>query len=235
MRGCRSVSTLIVASVLQFGDARAAPTASPAEVIAAEREFAADAQGRGFIAAFKKYAAPDAIGFQPDPVNVQHSLAGRPNEPADRSLKWWPVWGGIAQSGDIGFTTGPYGSADKAWSDVAKLESALAAAAKKNTKAAYLVSLSDDARIMGSPAQPATDGATREAELDRRAATIDFSPLGGRASHAGDLVFTYGDAKWTRDGEARRGHYVRIWQMRTAGWKLVFDEILGVPPQKSAS
>ena len=277
---------LIVAGALQLGAAAAAPTASPAEVIAAEREFAADAQARGFVAAFKKYAAPDAIGFQPDPVNIQQSLAGEPDEPANRSLKWWPVWAGIAQSGDIGFTTGPYtsgekrfgqyftvwakqadgawrwiydggpgneakstlgpdtnpvhlgtaiaaaGSADKAWSDVGKLESTLAVAARKNAKAAYLASLSQDARIMGSPAQPATDGAAREAELDRRAAIMEFSPLGGRASQAGDLVFTYGDAKWVRDVEAHRGHYVRIWQMRTAGWKLVFDEILSVPPPR---
>ncbi len=85
---------------------------------------------------------------------------------------------------------------------------------------------------MGSPAQPATDGTARAAELDQRATTTEFNPLGGRASQAGDLVFTYGDAKWVRDGEARRGHYVRIWQMRTAGWKLVFDEILSVPPSQ---
>jgi hypothetical protein len=59
--------------------------------------------------------------------------------------------------------------------------------------------------------------------------------LGGRASKAGDLVFTYGDAKWLRDGESRRGHYVRIWQSGAKGWQLVFDEILAVPPPKPAA
>src|SRR5262245_28572836 len=92
--------------------AYAAP-ATPAEVVAAEREFAADAQARGWIAAFKKFAAADAISFQPDPANVQQAFAKLADEPADRSLKWWPIYAGIAQSGDLGFTTGPFTVADK--------------------------------------------------------------------------------------------------------------------------
>ena len=274
---------LSAAGAVMIAAAHAAPP-TPAEVVAAERAFAADGQARGWIAAFKKYAAPDAIAFQPDPVNVQESFKNRPDEPADRSLKWWPIWAGIATSGDLGFTTGPYtvgdtrfgsyftvwakqadgtwrwiydggprheaasphgpdtepahlamataaaGSAATAWAEIGEVEAKFAAAAQQNTKAAYLVHLSADARIMGSPAQPATTAAERSAELDRRAAPIAFSPLGGRASRAGDLVYTYGDASWTRDGEARRGHYVRIWQKRSEGWKLVFDELLGVPP-----
>jgi hypothetical protein len=289
MRGCRFISVLILASAFEAAAATASPAVSPAEVVAAERAFAADAEARGFVAAFKKYAAADAIGFQPDPVNVQQSLANEPDEPANRTLKWWPVWAGIAQSGDLGFTTGPYtsgekrfghyftvwarqtdgswrwiydggpgnetksplgpdteptylptasaaaGSAEQAWQDVAKLESTLAAGAKANTKAAYLAALSDDARLMGSREQPATDAPTRAAELDRRASVIDFAPLGGRASKAGDLVYTYGDAKWARNGEPTRGHYVRIWQMRTGGWRIVFDEILIVPPAPKPS
>jgi hypothetical protein len=254
--------------------------ASPAEVVAAEREFAADAQARGWIAAFKRYAAPDAIAFQPDPVNVQQSFAKLPDEPADRSLKWWPIYAGIAQSGDIGFTTGPFtvadkrgghyftvwakqangtwrwiydggprndalspfgpqtepvhlptataasGSADAAWKEVGDAEAALARGAALNSRDAYLNHLSPDARVMGSAEQPATDSASRQAELARRAPMIVFSQLGGRASRAGDLVYTYGDANWPNG----RAHYVRIWQKRTEGWKLVFDELLVVPP-----
>jgi hypothetical protein len=272
---------------LLLGSAAAAePGASPDAVVAAEREFAADAQARGWIAAFKKYAAADAVVFQPDPVNAQASLVDQPDEPADRSLKWWPVWAGIALSGDLGFTSGPYTVGDKgfghyftvwskqsdgtwrwiydggprneaksplgpdtepahvplatassespgkAWSEVAATEAVLAIAAAKNSKAAYLSHLSRDARIMGSPAQPAIDRNAHSAELDRRAAMIVFAPLGGRASKSGDMVFTYGDAKWTRAGDARRGHYVRIWQKREDQWALVFDELLEVPPPK---
>lgn len=213
---------LSAAGAVMIAAAHAAPP-TPAEVVAAERAFAADGQARGWIAAFKKYAAPDAIAFQPDPVNVQESFKNRPDEPADRSLKWWPIWAGIATSGDLGFTTGPYtvgdtrfgsyftvwakqadgtwrwiydggprheaasphgpdtepahlamataaaGSAATAWAEIGEVEAKFAAAAQQNTKAAYLVHLSADARIMGSPAQPATTAAERSAELDRRA------------------------------------------------------------------
>ena len=256
----------------------------PEDVVAAERAFAADAQARGWAAAFKRYAAPDAIAFQPDPANVQKSMADQPDEPADRSLRWWPVYAGIARSGDLGFTTGPYTVGDKAfghyftvwakqadgswrwiydggprsatmsplgpdtaptflpasdassdsaqaaWAEVGVVEATLAKAASTNAKAAYLAYLAADARVMGSREQPAIDAATREAELQRRGATIAFGQLGGRASRAGDLVYTYGDAAWTQGGEARRGHYVRIWQKRVGRWALVFDEILLVPP-----
>ena len=286
MRACGSLAAIAAAAVLQIGPAVCAPAASPSEVVAAEREFAADAQARGYIAAFKKYAAPEAIGFQPDLVNFQQSLSNEPDEPANRSLKWWPVWAGIAQSGDLGFTTGPYtsgeqrfgsyftvwakqadgtwrwifdggprsetksslgpntdpahlpaatasaGSAEAALAEVARSETTLAAAAAKDSKTAYLAVLSADAHIMGSPAQPAVGSSAHGAELNSRAAAIKFSPLGGRASKAGDLVYTYGDAAWVRDGNARRGHYVRIWQKRAENWALVFDEILAVPPPK---
>ncbi len=283
--GDKNMRGLAVCAVgmAMMAQANAAP-ATPDDVVAAEREFAADGQARGWIAAFKKYAAPDAIAFQPDPVNVQEAFKHQPDEPADRSLKWWPVWAGIAKSGDLGFTTGPYtsgeqrfghyftvwakqpngtwrwiydggprnemrsplgpetepthlvtatassGTAVKAWTEVAEVEAQFATAATQNSKAAYLVHLSADARIMGSPALPATNTSEHGAELDRRAASIAFSQLGGRASRAGDLVYTYGDAKWMRDGHDRRGHYVRIWQKHGEGWKLVFDELLGVPP-----
>lgn len=264
--------------------ASAAP-ATPADVVAAERQFAADGQARGWIAAFKKYAAPDAIAFQPDPVNVQQAFASRPDEPADRSLKWWPIYAGIAQSGELGFTTGPFTvgdrpggfyftvwakqpdgswrwiydggprhkaaspfgpetepvhlplatgssrSADAAWAEVGQAEAALARAAAQSSSAGYLAHLSSDSWIMGSPEQPATDSAGRVAELGRRAPSIAFSQIGGRASRAGDLVYTYGDAQWA----SGRGHYVRIWQRRSEGWKLVFDELLVVPLPKPAA
>jgi ketosteroid isomerase-like protein len=127
------------------------------------------------------------------------------------------------------------GSAATAWAEVGEAEAALADHATRDAKAAHLAHLSPDARIMGSPAQPATDAAMREAELERRAKVMVFSQLGGRASRAGDLVFTYGDAKWVVGSADRRGHYVRIWQKRGGVWKLVFDELLAVPTPKGAT
>ncbi|MSO97938.1 MAG: nuclear transport factor 2 family protein [Rhodospirillaceae bacterium] len=263
--------------------------ASPSEVVTAERAFAAEAQHRGWIAAFKTYAAPDGFLFQPGPVNAQQSLAKQPDEPPDTSLKWWPQWAGIARSGDLGFTTGPFtvgetkgyghyftvwqkqdngqwlwvydggprseaasafkqemepsylpmapmgaGSASKARLEIETLEAQLAVTANNNTISAYKAYLADDALLMGSPAQPQAGPYGQAAELARRPHQLQLKPQGGRASQAGDFVFTYGEARWSNDTQTRWGHYVRIWQMRESGWKLVFDEILGVPPTIAA-
>jgi ketosteroid isomerase-like protein len=55
---------------------------------------------------------------------------------------------------------------------------------------------------------------------------------GGAVSRAGDLAYTYGDAQWTREGTEVRGHYVRVWQRRGGGWKLIVDETTPVPPAR---
>ena len=91
--------------------------------------------------------------------------------------------------------------------------------------------LAPDARVAGSRSAPVDTPAGQAAELATRAAQIAFSPLGGEASKAGDLAWTYGDAAWTADGKPARAHYVRIWQLRPAGWALVYDAILRVPPK----
>ena len=103
-------------------------------------------------------------------------------------------------------------------------ETGLAAIARTDSAAAYRAVLAPDARVQGSKLGPATSPAQVAAELATRAKAIAFSPLGGRASQAGDLAWTYGDARW-KDG---RGHYVRLWQRRAGGWKLVFDQIIAV-------
>ena len=103
--------TFIFAAVLLASCATSArpsaELASAAPVIAAEREFAADAAARGWVAAFRRYAAPDAIVLSPDPVNAQENLA-QVQDDGDTSLDWRPAYAGVAQSGDFGFTTGPF-------------------------------------------------------------------------------------------------------------------------------
>lgn len=111
-----------------------------------------------------------------------------------------------------------------AMDQVRAAEIALAARARSDTAAAYRAVLASDARIQGSPAAPATNPAAVEKELATRARSIAFGPLGGSASKAGDLVWTYGDARWLEG----RGHYVRIWQRRVGKWALVFDQIITV-------
>lgn len=127
------------------------------------------------------------------------------------------------------------GSPAKAMTEVARAESALAAAARKDVKGAYLAHIATDARIVGSKAKPPTDRAAVETELDTRPQVILFSPLGGSASQAGDLAWTYGNAHWTTaEGQDRRAHYVRIWRNDAEGWRLLYDQLLAVPPPKAS-
>jgi len=127
------------------------------------------------------------------------------------------------------------GSPAKAMTEVSRAESALAAAARKDVKGAYLAHVATDARVVGSKAKPPVDRAAVEAELDTRPQVILFSPLGGSASAAGDLAWTYGNAHWTTaEGQDRRGHYVRIWRNDAEGWRLLYDQLLAVPPPKAS-
>ena len=264
--------------------ALAAPV-DPAPVVAAERAFAVDGLALGIRDSFLKHAAPDAIVFSPDPQKVHETFPRQAPDKGGPPLVWWPLWAGIARSGDLGFTTGPstFGGkpgayyftvwkqqADGGWkwvydggapsstagaapqgsqpgylpvstiegkaagaafADVRKAEAALNAAARADTAAAYRAVLAPDGRVVGSRGAPGNGPEAQAAELATRPATMSFGPtLGGEASRAGDLAWTYGKAAWLRDGKDRQGHYVRIWQLGTTGWALVFDQILATAP-----
>ena len=125
------------------------------------------------------------------------------------------------------------GSSAKAMTQVATAEIALHAQATIDARAAFLAVVADDGRIVGSKAPPPRTRVELEAEVATRPMSIAFSPLGGQASAAGDLAWTYGVAQWTKDGQSQRGHYVRIWRNDKAGWRLLFDELLPAPPLKA--
>lgn len=125
------------------------------------------------------------------------------------------------------------GSPATAMTEVTAAETALHKAAARDVKAAFLAVVAEDGRIVGSKARPPASRAELEAELATRATSIAYAPLGGQASSAGDLAWTYGVAKWTTDGQDQRGHYVRIWRNDAAGWRLLFDELLPAPPLKT--
>ena len=275
-----------IAALSLFATAAAAAPANnadPAAVIAAERAFAARAGVIGVAPSFLEYMTDDAIVLSPDPLLAKavYGVAPAPKLPKDGGtrLNWWPVFAGVARSGDLAFTTGPAtvnggkpgiyyftvwrrqkdggwkwvfdggvnadgagapgpeaaplalppGDAkplapDLAMDQVRAAEIALAAHARTGVAAAYKAVLAKDARVQGSPAAPAASPEAVDRELATRPKTIAFGPLGGSASKAGDLAWTYGDARW----DGGRGHYVRIWQRRAGKWALVFDQIIAV-------
>jgi ketosteroid isomerase-like protein len=82
-----------------------APT-SPATLIECEHAFARDAASLGSRAAFLKWLSPTAVVFQPGPVNGRKAYAAARPRPA--VLAWQPAFAGISESGDLGWTTGPW-------------------------------------------------------------------------------------------------------------------------------
>lgn len=82
----------------------------PRTAVEAERAFAADAQQMGQWAAFRKWAAPDAVMFVPQPTNAQAWLKDRP-EPA-RAVAWQPGASFVSCDGRWAANTGPWQRAD---------------------------------------------------------------------------------------------------------------------------
>jgi ketosteroid isomerase-like protein len=124
------------------------------------------------------------------------------------------------------------GSAERALSELAPIEAALAARAAVDGRTALQPYLAAEALVGGSP-NATFAGRDLAAEQARRPTTMTLREQGATASRAGDLVFTYGEARWSDGAAPRWGHYARIWQKRSEGWRLVVDVLLperGPPP-----
>ena len=122
-------------------------------------------------------------------------------------------------------------SPDAAMSEVRTVEAVLAASALRDPTQAHLSLLAADGRLYIAPLPPAIGTTAFAAALDAWPHHLELSPpFGGGSSDAGDMVWTYGRALWTRDETSRAGHYVHLWQKRSMGWVLVFAQIIGDPP-----
>lgn len=121
-------------------------------------------------------------------------------------------------------------SPDDALAEVRAVEAALAVAARVDQKAAHLAVMADDGRLYVVPRPPAEGPDAFAPALDSWPARFDFGPTeGGGASAAGDLVWTYGPVAWVRDSGPRSGHYMRLWQKRPEGWRLVMAQLISAP------
>ncbi len=117
------------------------------------------------------------------------------------------------------------GSAERALAEVATLEARIAASTAKDARGAVAGLLAKQA-IVGSSPLVTFAGTDPEEALAARPPAMTLHSLGHTASSAGDMVFSYGEARWTADSQPRWGHYVRIWQKQPAGWRLVADMLI---------
>lgn len=98
------LSLLILISLNSFGQESNGRVNS---LVAAENYFSALAKKNGSKEAFLKVSDDESIIFRPDPVKVK-DFYGRGTADGPGQLSWIPVYAKISQSGDWGFTTGPY-------------------------------------------------------------------------------------------------------------------------------
>jgi ketosteroid isomerase-like protein len=80
-----------------------------ASLVEAERTFARASLEIGNRAAFLKFFADDAVVFRPGPVRYKDAMKDipLPANPKETTLEWEPLYADIAESGDLGYTTGP--------------------------------------------------------------------------------------------------------------------------------
>lgn len=76
----------------------------------AERAFARMSVEKGIRDSFIANFADEGINFTPHPTNTKEAFGKRPAPPSPPpvTLNWAPIYGDIAQAGDLGYTTGPY-------------------------------------------------------------------------------------------------------------------------------
>jgi ketosteroid isomerase-like protein len=78
-----------------------------ASLVAAERAFSQRSVEHGIKDAFLANLAANGIVFRPGPVNGRKAYAEQPQS-SRATLSWTPEYADVANSGDLGFTTGPY-------------------------------------------------------------------------------------------------------------------------------
>jgi ketosteroid isomerase-like protein len=81
-----------------------------------------------------------------------------------------------------------------------------------------------DVRLLGWRDEPLT-GRPAVVEVRTARGLMAMRAEGGGVSAAGDLGWTYGYASWTDGGAAKRGPYLRVWQRRADGWRVLVENI----------
>lgn len=105
-------------------------------------------------------------------------------------------------------------------------EKALAKTAADDAPRAYRAALSSDAWLTGPADTQDLTPDDLAARITLRPARMTLAMDGGGASAAGDLVWTYGTARWIVGSDTQvNTHYMHVWQRRAEGWRLIFETL----------
>lgn len=106
-----SIVFLFLAAPVETQETPRLEPAALQEMVETERAFAAMGAEKGVYESFFKYFGEEGISFSPHPGKFREGARANPppNPPPARQFKleWWPVYGDVAQSGDLGYNTGP--------------------------------------------------------------------------------------------------------------------------------
>ena len=104
-----SVKFLVMGLILAIASVAQGQSALQ-EMVKTEQAFSKMAEDKNVRDAFMAFIADDGLLFRPGAVNGKKWMTEHPVPPSDKKplLAWQPSFAGMAASGDMGFTTGPW-------------------------------------------------------------------------------------------------------------------------------
>ena len=109
---------------------------------------------------------------------------------------------------------------------VRSAEDSLAKAAAGDAPKAYRTELASDAWLTGPSGTEGLAPSDLSARIAQRPPRMAIKMEGGGSSVSGDFVWTQGTAGWAGPSETPvNTHYMRVWQRRAEGWRLIFETL----------
>jgi hypothetical protein len=225
---------MILASFLLAAAVQASATAAPVTAIDAEGAFAADAQRQGQWTAFRKWADPTAVMFNPQAVWAHDFLKDRKDPP--RAVQWWPAHSWVSCDARTAVNTGPWHIASN------KTDGYFTTLWMRQANGDWRWTVDGGDQLskpLARPARPAVrkascgNRALRLRQIERaydnpRNRTAAPGDSGYARSSDGTLLYN-----WTVTAEGARNTRVQLWTGRR--FETVLDQKVAAPPPAKAA
>ena len=195
--------------------------AAPQTAVNAERAFAADAQTLGQWTAFRKWAAPDAVMFTPQPTSAQTFL--KPLHDPSHPIRWSPTDSFVACDGQWAANTGEWRQPDGSVGYFSTIWHR-----RSDGVWRWLV---DGGDRLQSARRPAGTPAMRVARCGGTGRGTAFGSEGNSGYGAsGDATLRW---RWHVEPNGARLFRVELWNGR--GYDTVIDDHIAAPAPRSAA